>query len=168
MACDLSQEQLKHYLDYDPETGAMRRRVATSNRVKVGDVAGSVMKPAGYRAVCVGGRSYYEHRLAWLYVHGEWPKRQIDHINGCKSDNGIENLREATPAQNQQNARTRADNRSGLAGACFDSRRGKWVSGIKVNGVRKHLGSFSTPEEAHAAYVQAKAEHHVFSPQLRN
>ena len=99
----LSQKYLREALHYDPDTGIFTWKVATASCVKVGAEAGCV-KNDGYRAIGMGGKSYKAHRLAWLYVHGEWPKEQIDHINHIRTDNRMENLR---PASGGENAKTK-------------------------------------------------------------
>jgi hypothetical protein len=153
----LTQEFLKSQLRYDPETGVFGR---IPGQVHGGGRLGSVGGFAdGYLVIGVGGRRYQAHRLAWLYVHGEmpkWPAQQIDHINGDRSDNRISNLRLATGAVNTQNMRGAHGNNknSGLLGAHKSGTR--WQSVISVHGKNHHLGVFSTPEEAHAAYVTAK------------
>lgn len=92
---------------------------------------------------------------------GEWPAHQIDHEDTDKSNNRWVNLRVATNAQNKQNIRkARSDNKCGLLGVCRDG--GRWRAQIKVLYRNKHLGSFASPEQAHAAYLEAKARLHPF------
>jgi len=157
---NLSSAALKKLVRYDPETGEFTWLVSNSNRVKVGDRAGS-QRSTGYRALAVLGKLYQEHRLAWLYMTGEWPEAFIDHRNGSRNDNRWANLRAATKAENGQNY-VRSAGKSGLVGAT--RRDGGWVSQIRVSGRPLYLGYFKTPEEASAAYVAAKLQHHVFQP----
>jgi hypothetical protein len=149
---------LREQLHYEPETGVFTRKVKTSN-VFVGDVAGS-LNVHGYIHIRVCGADCLAHRLAWLYVHGEWPKQQIDHINGIKTDNRIANLRDASPAMNTQNIKAaRVDSRSGVLGVQRHGRR--WRARISLGDSRlTALGQFDTPEEAYAAYVEAKRRMH--------
>ena len=92
----------------------------------------------------------------------EWPKEHVDHINGDTSDNRWVNMREATNSENMQNVRVaREDNQSGLLGAHRNGRR--YFPKIQVDGKMHRLGSFSTAQEAHAAYMAAKKELHPFS-----
>jgi hypothetical protein len=92
---------------------------------------------------------------------GEWPTHQVDHKNSVRNDNRWENLRLATNAQNQQNLRkARADNSSGFLGVFPNKNR--WSAQIAINGKSKCLGTFDTPELAHAAYLKAKASIHEF------
>ncbi|MCK9994454.1 MAG: hypothetical protein Dbin4_02974, partial [Alphaproteobacteria bacterium] len=99
---ELTQSRLKELLHYDPDTGVFTRRVQTSSNARVGDVAGC-LHPEGYRHIQIDGKRYAAHRLAWLYMTGEWPTNQLDHLNGVRDDNRWGNLREATHGQNQQN-----------------------------------------------------------------
>jgi HNH endonuclease/AP2 domain len=157
----LTQKSLKGIINYNPDTGIFTR-IKTTRNVKSGDVAGH-LTIHGYIAICVGGRKYSAHRLAWLYMTGEWPKDQIDHINCVRNDNRFVNLREATNSANQQNIKNpRSDNKSGLLGAFFDPKSNKYTSRIKINKKRFYIGTFNTANEAHQAYLNAKSEHHPF------
>lgn len=89
-------EHLRKILHYDPASGRFTWLRATSWRVRVGAVAGSVNKRLGYVVIGIGGVTYYAHRLAWLYVHGEMPSDQIDHIDGDRANNALVNLRKAS------------------------------------------------------------------------
>jgi hypothetical protein len=105
------------------------------------------------------GRSYRSHRLAWLYITGDWP-RAVDHINGNRCDNRWENLREVDNKTNTENARhARSSNRS--CGVLGVTKRGKrFIAQIKSDGVHRYLGSFHDAASAHLAYVAAKRELH--------
>lgn len=159
----ITQKELKEIFDYDPDSGNFIQRTRTSNRMKIGDVAGS-LRLDGYRGIMIGGKLYFAHRLAWLYVHGEWPPEQIDHRNGSRADNRIANLRLATSAENHQNWKKRSNNSSGYIGVFWDKEKNKWRAGIRVSGKRKHLGSFTDPAGAHDAYLVAKKELHQYQP----
>jgi hypothetical protein len=102
------------------------------------------------------GVEYVAHRLAWFYFFGVWPESELDHVNRIRDDNRLENLREATPSQNNKN--TVLKNSSGFRGATkyFN----KWQSQIVVNGKKLYLGLYDTPEKAHAAYCEAAQKHH--------
>jgi HNH endonuclease len=150
-------ERLRELLNYDPETGVFTWRLADGRLVTGGDVAGT-RHSRGYIVISVGGRRYFAHRLAWLYVTGAWPTHHIDHVNGVAHDNRIANLREATPAQNTRNGKLHRDNKSGLKGV---SRAGNhWRATIGIGRRTVHLGCFKTPEAAHAAYCVAARKHH--------
>jgi hypothetical protein len=157
--------RLRELIDYDPETGAFAwkpRAWRAGQRCNDDRHPGSVSKQTGYRAIRVDKKLYQAHRLAWLYVYGEWPTHQIDHVNGDKLDNRIANLRDVTDAFNKQNCRlARAHNQTGLLGVRQDKRRGVFFSSIKTNGKVKYLGAFETPSQAHAVYIAAKRSLHA-------
>ena len=155
---DLTVEELKDVLHYDPETGQFTWIKRTAKCVHVGDVAGSHDK-AGYITIGIKKRIYKSHRLAWLYMAGEWPKGLIDHINGNKSDNRFANLRVVDESGNSQNIRKpNRRNQSGFIGVILF--QGKWRANITINKKTHWLGDYKTPEEAHAAYLVAKRKHH--------
>lgn len=158
---ELSQSRLKELLHYNPKTGVFTRRIATSRRVKSGDIAGS-KNGDGYILIMVDSKRHLAHRLAWLYMHGVWPTDQIDHINGDRADNRRCNLREATRAENAQNTIARPNNKVGYLGVTKD--RSKYKAQIGVDGAIINLGLFATPEQAHQAYLSAKAKFHNFQP----
>ena len=116
-------------------------------------------RPDGYRIVSINDVKIIEHRLVFLMHHGYLPN-YIDHIDGDKSNNRVENLREATPSQNQFNKGPTALNTSGFKGVSFYKGRKKWWARINIQGKKKHLGYFNTPEEAFAAYCAAAGEVH--------
>lgn len=133
--------KLTELLDYDPHTGLFTRKVVTSNRVKIGDVAGSRHRE-GYWEICVGGDRYLAHRLAWFFVHGTWPKCEIDHINGNRQDNRIVNLRLADRSENKFNTKKPRNNTSGHKGVSWNKDREKWVARVSHYGKVKQLGYF--------------------------
>lgn len=149
----LTQARLKEVLKYDRKTGVFTWRTRLTNRVHVGDVAGS---PEGkYLAIGIDGRRYRAHRLAWFYVHGSWPKVDTDHKNGKHRDNRVSNLRDASRSLNMLNAkRAHRDSKSGLLGVV--ARNSRWAAELMVGGKKRHLGVFSTPGEAHRAYLKAR------------
>jgi hypothetical protein len=156
----LTAERLRDLLDYDPETGVfLWKKDGRGRTMRVGSVAGT-MHSTGYTQINFGGEMWLAHRLAWLHVFGEWPREQIDHINGNRADNRIINLREATLSQNAANRKCRDDNASGFKGVSLNKSLGKWNAGIKVNGNMIRLGVFETPEQAHAAYCAAADKLH--------
>jgi hypothetical protein len=155
---NLTQADLMGRLEYSPDTGAFTHK-HKSPRGRVGDIAGSKTID-GYWSLRVCGKTYLAHRLAWLYVHGEWPKHDIDHISGNKSDNRIANLRDVTRSVNCGNQRrARVDNKIGLLGVCkVDD---LYIAQIGVPGRIIKLGKFNTPDEAHSAYLSAKRSMHA-------
>jgi hypothetical protein len=151
-------ERVRQLLDYDPSTGMFRWRVKPSKRIGIGAVAGSLSSD-GHRRIEINRVRYQAHHLAWLLTYGEWPTSVIDHANGDPDDNRIGNLRAATNAQNMQNCRRFSTNSSGFKGVTFCHQTRRWRAHIVVDGRYLHLGWFSSPEEAHAAYVAAAIEH---------
>lgn len=164
---DLTADDLRSLVSYDPDTGRFVWLKAAARRVKVGDVVGS-RHHKGYLRARVATREYLQHRLAWLYVYGEWPRNELDHINGVKDDNRIANLREATTAQNQHNLAKPKNNTSGYIGVTWNARKNAWQAQIGAAGKRKHLGYYAATEDAYKAYLAAKAEMHPFNPEPRN
>ena len=177
---DLTAEYVRSLLNYDPETGMFRWKPRTpamfgggngghspEHRCKcwnsryagamAGTVSTALRQNVVHLTVRIEGRNYYAHRLAWLYVHGEWPDGDIDHINGDGLDNRIANLRVATRSQNCANVGRRAHNTSGVKGIYQHGMR--WRASIRVKGKSKHLGCFGTPADAQAAYMAAAREH---------
>ena len=157
---DITAKYLHEQMRYDPETGELWWRVQKHRR-KMDQPAGSVAVNGRYRQISINRRQYLAHRLAWLYVHGEWPNGQIDHINGDRLDNRIANLREADNAQNSQNRPQQSNNKSGFKGVFFNHRHSQpWQAQIMARGQRVQLGYFATAEEAHEAYKEAAARLH--------
>lgn len=153
-------EHLRELLDYDPYTGLFRWKIASKQTPWLsGQVAGFI-EQQGYWIIVIDRQIYKAHRLAWLYVYGEWPKNQIDHVNGNRSDNRLENLRAATQAQNQQNVGLTRRNNSGYKGVHWKSSHKKWCAQIRRDGHRVNLGHFDTAELAAAAYEQASKQMH--------
>jgi hypothetical protein len=151
-AAILTAERLQEVLDYDPETGVFVWKRKTGSRAKPGQVAGNAHS-LGYRFLCVDGRRYKEHRLAWLYVHNVWPLGDVDHIDGRRDNNAICNLRDVSRSVNAQNMRlARAHSAAGLLGV-RKTKNGRWCARINI-------GTYDTPEEAHAAYIEAKRRLH--------
>lgn len=149
----LTQQELKKHINYNPETGVFTRVNSTRWDFAGGDTG------TGYKRISIKGKTYKAHRLAWLYVTGNMPDGVIDHINGIRDDNRFCNLREVTTKQNAQNMKSaRRDNKSGYLGVNVEG--SKFSASIKVDGKKKYLGSYPTPEQAHEAYIQAKRQLH--------
>lgn len=152
-------DRLKRLLSFNSETGVFTWN-ETRSRTKAGSVAGSV-NTDGYLAISIDKNVYLSHRLAWLYVYGEWPSMFIDHINGQRTDNSIKNLRQVTPSQNQQNSKVSKANTSGTRGVSQVKSSGNWKAQIEVDGARTVLGTYQTKEEAIAARKAAEVVLHT-------
>jgi hypothetical protein len=155
----LTQEKLKLISEYNPETGVFTWKFRPDHPQKwntkhAGKTAG-YMRPDGYCRIVIDYRPYQVHRLAWLYVHGEWPEHDVDHADLDRSHNWISNLRLATRTQNMGNQRKSSTNTSGFKGVYRDKRRGKWAAHIQIDHRRIFLGYFCTPETGHLAYCAA-------------
>lgn len=146
--------------NYDQETGIFTYKVRRSQACKVGSIAGSVCKKDGYVRIRINDKAYLAHRLAWLYVHGEMPEEQIDHINGKRSDNRISNLRKAHLEENAKNRNLQRNNSSGFKGVTYSHRHRKWAARIQHDKKQYFLGFFGSPEDAHQAYVEAATRLH--------
>lgn len=154
----LTDIRLRERFHYNPSTGYFVRLFSgRGNTGPAGSNAGC-KNSMGYFRISIDGVSYLSHRLAWLYVYGEWPKDEIDHINGDQADNRIANLRLASRAQNSQNKRVPRHNTSGFKGVSINRKSGKWVAMIQVASKQMYIGRFNTKEEAHAAYCTAAAK----------
>ena len=157
---DLTQEIIKRFLDYDPETGVFTWIISPKYNIYAGTRAGLTTK-RGCRVIGVAGFGQVkEHHLVWLYVFGRWPyyDKVIDHINGNPQDNRFSNLREVSRSVNSQNMRM---HREGRAAIHFDKSRKKWMSYINSNGKRTYLGRFVDKRDAEKAYFEAKQKLHV-------
>jgi len=154
-----TQSRLHELLRYNTETGIFVWIARTSNRIKIGDIAGTLSKRDGYVRISVDGIIYLAHRLMWLYMTGKFPTSEVDHKNTVRNDNRWENLREATRLINVQNQRrARKDNCTGFLGV--RKMKGNFQANIRVNGRSLNCGTFPTPELAHEAYLTAKRALH--------
>ena len=142
----MKSERLKELLEYDPETGVFIWKTRRGG-LKAGSVAGT-KHANGYVRIKCDGKSYMAHRLAWLYVHGQFPEKQIDHINGLREDNRLSNLRCVSRSENQRNRRLCKRSTSGIIGVRWHKQAGKW----QARGINSlHLGLFNC--KATAGYV---------------
>lgn len=150
----LSADYVRSLFRYEPETGLLIR--IAGHKSWIGTVAGCGRH--GYQRVKIGYRSVAAHRIAWVIVTGEWPAVEIDHIDLNKSNNRWSNLRLATHSENQSNCRAYSCNTTGVKGVYpAPHTSGKYISAIRKNGKRRHLGTFLSVQEAGAAYERAVA-----------
>jgi hypothetical protein len=149
----VSAARLRELLEYTPETGIFAWRVQRS-RVRAGGVAGSPCAD-GYVGIKIDGVLYWAHRLAWLYVTGSWPVGQIDHINRVKHDNRWCNLRDVSAKENMANRSRRDWSKPRALPPGIVKVGAKFRVRIVRNGKARRLGSFTSVQEAEAAYWQA-------------
>ena len=170
-----SPELLRKLLRYEPDTGKIfwRKRHASMftdgkqsadhrcaiwNGRYAGKEAFTALDNNGYNHGQIFARMFRAHRVIWALVHGEWPKDQVDHINGVRDDNRIANLREATDAENKRNQKRRSDNTSGITGVWWIKSLKKWRAEINDATGRKYLGCFAAKADAIAARRAAEAD----------
>ena len=149
----LTREKLASVVDFDPAKGRFFWRGVGRGKPR-GKEAGS-FDAHGYGQINVFGKVWKEHRLVWLWVHGEFPDKQIDHINHDRRDNRPENLRLADNMENHRNRPMQNSNKSGFVGVWHNKRCNRFFAYINVNGKRIRLGTFRTIEEAIAVRSQA-------------
>jgi hypothetical protein len=161
----LTLERLREVLEYDPDSGVWTWIACTGSggvggwKSKPGKIAGS-RDNNGYIVIRIDRAIYKAHRLAWLYMTGEWPRATIDHINMVPADNRWTNLREATYSQNNANRGARSDCKSGVKGVTRSANGRRWVA----HAFNKHIGTFDTIEQARAAYeVYVKQKYGEFA-----
>lgn len=146
----ITQERLKELLNYNPETGLFTWLGKKSSQ-RLGRVAGTP-NTDGYTSICVDYRLYLAHRLAFLYMTGEWPKQQVDHINHSESDNRWCNLRDVSQSVNKRNSRgLQKNNKSGFRGVY--KRGEKYRACTNLGGKTLNIGTFHSAEEAYKAYT---------------
>lgn len=129
---------------------------------RMGEIAGSLTNE-GYRQVQIKRKVYSAHRLCWAIFYGSWPLGELDHINGDRADNRIENLRDVDRSINSQNKRVaQVNNKScGLLGVTWNKQHKKWQSKIMAKKKMHHVGYFLDPDDAHRAYLEMKRVLHV-------
>jgi hypothetical protein len=155
----ITQKELKEMLHYNLETGIFTWANKRASWINIGDVAGH-LTVTGYITIRVIYKSYLAHRLAWLYVHGEWPENLIDHINNNRSDNRICNLRKATKTENNRNTLRGLKNKSGVKSVFWKENAKKWQVQMKINGIQKHFGYFKDIEFAELVAQEIRSKYH--------
>lgn len=153
----ISYDDLVSNVSYNYETGEFTWISSKRGPINAGDIAGTIAHN-GYRVIKINGKLYLAHRLAFLYVNKQLPLRQIDHINGIKSDNRWINLRECSDAENKWNTTKFVNNTTGYKGVSLDRRRGTYSFLIMSNGQSKRGSGFNTAKDAADAYRQAEIE----------
>lgn len=155
---ELTADRLRELLDYDPETGVFTRRIDRGRSWKAGQICGSHSRD-GRMQISIDGKTYQFARVAWLYVTGEWPKGDVDHIDVNTSNNRWANLRDVTHQVNTQNVvRPRRGNPSGYLGVTMH--QGRFRANLTISGKHVYIGMFGSALEAHNAYLEVKRKHH--------
>lgn len=158
----VTQAVLKERMRYEPGTGVFTSLYSGHGMVKGRQLGRVIRHPKGgkaYLQIAVFSKGYTAHRLAWLYMTGEWPEHTIDHIDGDGLNNRWDNLREATQAQNCWNRRRHANNTTGYKGVSYHKRSKSYRASICVEGEKIELRGFATAKEAHRAYLKLAREH---------
>lgn len=149
----LTQLRLRELVNYDPETGKFywrKRPYQTGDRPSWEGKEAGTTSVQGYRLITLENEKFRAARVAWLYMTGEWPTHDIDHVNGDVADDRWCNLRSATKSENMQNMKRRKDNTSGVRGVSWNVRRQQWHARVTANGTNYHCGYFDTLEKAKA------------------
>lgn len=150
---ELTQAKVRKLFDYDPITGILFRK-KVNYTVKEGPV--NHVNTSGYILVVVCGHSYFAHRIIWLYVHGHFPNGFIDHINHCKHDNRLENLRDVSVSKNNKNMSLNRKNKTFVRGVSWLRNDFRWKACISHNSKNIHLGQFIDYYEAVAYRLAAE------------
>lgn len=180
---DITPELCRQLLRYEPETGRLfweqrgpewfaaakgrwggvqsaESQAKTWNTRYAGKQAFTAYGDDGYLRGAILGKSHLAHRVAWAIFYGTWPMREVDHVNMDRTDNCIRNLRAADHSENNRNRSKQSNNTSGLKGVSWHKQAAKWRAHIVLDGRQRHLGLFSTAEDAYAAYVRAAQNLH--------
>lgn len=152
----ICQKVLKRILHYNPRTGIFIRLQNTATVRTKGKIAGWKDSSTGYIKISIDDKAYYSHRLAWLYMIGEWPEFEVDHVNGKVDDNRWKNIRLATHAENLRNrTKLNKNNTSGFYGVSLFKRDKTWKAQITVNNKVRYLRYFKNKKEAALEYDAA-------------
>lgn len=165
---DITPELLRQLLRYNPKTGKLfwRKRVnksfSSTHRAKIWNAkyakqeAGCIRGNGGYRSVTVNYIKMPAHRIAWALFYGEWPRGMIDHINGVRTDNRLENIRDVTLSENARNSSRSTKNTSGHTGVSWEGRSKRWRAYIRENRKTVGLGYFRNIDDALKARKKAE------------
>jgi HNH endonuclease len=151
----LTADEVRRILDYNPESGEFHWRVKMNSLSMPGYLAGTKRK-SGHWQICIGGKLYLSHRLAWFYMHGCWPPEQVDHVDNNPANNRLVNLRLANSSQNNANKPPRRKIGKGLF---YREKYDSFAVRIKVRGKMIHIGIFRNEEDAKSAYFAAAKQH---------
>lgn len=149
-------ERLKKALQYNSDTGIFSKE--SDKKAACGYI-----RSDGYRIICISKSLYFAHRLAWLYIYGDWPEGHIDHIDHNRDNNSIDNLRCVTRQDNQKNKKKYKNNKTGITGVIWNDNHKRWIAKITSSGKIMHLGSFKGKFEACCARKSAERKHNFHS-----
>ena len=152
----ITQEQLHHLYEY--RDGELYYKTKTSRKLKIGDVVGTT-NSFGYKVTKIDYKSYRVHRLIFMYHYGYMPKI-IDHIDGNRSNNRIENLREVSQGQNQYNRKIKTSSTSGIKGVYWHKTKQKWVASCAYEGKDNYLGAYLNKDDAIKVVREFREKHH--------
>lgn len=153
----ISIEEFYKYVSYNPQTGEFTRIAIYNNDSRLFKNIGKVIgnpSSSGYLEISVGNSKFSAHKLAWYFTYGEVPDENIDHIDGNKQNNRIDNLRLFTPLENMRNRGTNKNNTTGYNGVYLTS-SGKYRARIKIKGKLIGLGTFVNFDDAVKARKEA-------------
>ena len=154
---NVTQKQALELFEYNH--GNLIRKKVTHQKMKIGEIAGFTNKTTLYKELKIFNKSYKVHQIVYLMHHGHIPK-EIDHINGIRDDNRIENLREVTRRQNLMNRGLPKRNTSGAKNVSWKKPINKWQVGLTVNGKKKYLGVYEDLELAELVATEARDKYH--------
>lgn len=154
----ISREELTEFFDY--KEGKLFCKKKYSDKTVVRNRVGWQRSKNGYRQIGFKGKIYYEHRIIWLLVNGVMPTHQIDHINGIKDDNRIENLRDVSSTQNLWNIGKKRDNSSGEKNVHWCNTKKRWIVKLKESNKTKYIGSFIDLDEAKKVAIAERSAFH--------
>jgi len=154
---EITQKQLKKLLNYNKATGVFTW-LNTRRGAQINSIAGT-LDFGGYVRIQINKKVYKAHRLAWVYIYGVSPKKEIDHINGNKKDNRICNLRDVSTSENSKNSKLYCTNTSGVVGITYNKISMKWIAQITVNYKNIRLGTFKNKKDAIESRTQANQKY---------
>lgn len=156
-------DEIRRHVSYNGETGDLRCEMPFGNKYLPGDIIKS-RHNKGYIAFYYFGKYLLGHRVAWAIQTGAWPSEEIDHRDGDRSNNRLDNLRLASHAENMQNRPIQVNNKSGVPGVWFEKRTGRWRAEIQLGGRQIRAGRFVSFKDASAAVAELRRKHHSFQP----
>jgi hypothetical protein len=155
----IDQEIVRKLFYYDAESGMLLWRNGNRRNVKPWQEA-KASNGHGYYTAKINGKTYLVHRLIWLYVHGSFPHKYLDHKNRIRNDNRLCNLRDVNTTDNAQNISLPSHNKSGHIGVSWIKSHNCWTVFVKVNKKNKWLGYYKNLDDAVAARKAGEKQHY--------